>query len=123
MVLAKAVVQETEAFHGYYNCTGNSAYGRWKTVPEAAFLRNCGKYRWEFDRLWYRAKEGQEKLCVVEGEVAEILFQAHDEAGHFAIAITIRKLNAYYWPRMYIDIRDYIEGCLLYAKYRPVYKT
>jgi hypothetical protein len=88
-----------------------------ESVQKAAFLRTCARYKWENERLWYELQKGSRRLCITEGEVADVLYYAHDESGHFAQAITTRKLKEYYWPRMVVDVADYIKGCLSCSKY------
>ena len=50
-------------------------------------------------------------------EVADILHCAHDQEGHFAAYIMIRKLQNYFWPKMAADIKTYILGCLYCVEY------
>jgi hypothetical protein len=43
------------------------------------------------------------KCCVIESQVSEILRQAHDKGGHFAVAMTMSRLkkistNPHDWP-------------------------
>lgn len=61
--------------------------------------------------------KGRKNRCIPVEEVANLLLEANDYGGHFSLAITIRKLKDYYWPRMAADVRDYIRGCLVCAKF------
>lgn len=60
---------------------------------------------------------GEWKRCIPKEEVAEVLHQAHDKEGHFAVAIMTSKLKKYYWPKMVEDIKKYLEGCLVCARH------
>jgi transposase InsO family protein len=86
------------------------------SVQKAAFVRRSSRFRIENGKLWYE-QGGKLRLCITESEVADVLLRAHDECGHFASAITLRKLGNYYWARMVVDVADYIEGCLQCAKF------
>ncbi|POS82118.1 hypothetical protein EPUL_005768, partial [Erysiphe pulchra] len=52
------------------------------------------------------------KRCVPKGEVNKVLYKAHDQGGHYQVNMTLKKLKQYYWPKMSLDTRDYILGCL-----------
>ncbi|POS81989.1 hypothetical protein EPUL_006423, partial [Erysiphe pulchra] len=92
--------------------------GRVTKVQKEALIRKARNFIIEGDDL-YRIERGRRKRCVLEDEVAGILMMAHahDQGGHFSQAITLRKLKDYYWPRMTVDARDYIQGCLVCAKF------
>ena len=85
-------------------------------IQAEAFRRKCGHYKLEHDSLWYDWR-GRWRRCITEGEVADVLFEAHDNRGHFASGITSRRLQDVYWPRMAKDTTDYIQGCLSCAQH------
>ncbi|CAD6500186.1 BgTH12-04289 [Blumeria graminis f. sp. triticale] len=87
-------------------------------VHQAAFLKKASKYQVQGpERVLYLDVQGVLKRCITEKEVSSLLLQAHDNGGHFASSITMRKLSKYYWPAMVKDVRDYIAGCLVCAKH------
>ncbi|KAI1002888.1 hypothetical protein K3495_g5316 [Podosphaera aphanis] len=86
-------------------------------VQRAALIRKSLSYSVENDGTMYHEMQDLKRRCVVQEEVALILREAHDEGGHFSQAITQRKLKLYYWPKMVVDIRDYIKGCLTCARF------
>ena len=91
-------------------------------VQKKAFLRDCFPYRWKDGKLWHE-KKGILRLCITENEVADVLYHAHDKSGHFAAAITIRRLKEYFWPRIPVDVSDYIAGCLPCAKHSTAQRS
>ena len=57
-------------------------------------------------------------ICLTKPEVAPILREVHDHAGHFGSKIVLDRLRfRVYWPKMAADIREYIRGCLPCAKW------
>jgi len=66
---------------------------------------------------------GAWKRCICRSGVSKVLFTAHDQGGHFAPAITIRRIQDLYWPRMAKDVVEYIQGCLKCAKYGPALRS
>ncbi|KAI0996301.1 hypothetical protein K3495_g11880, partial [Podosphaera aphanis] len=85
-------------------------------IQREALIRKSRNYLFEGGNLFYVVR-GRTKRCVNEGEVAAILSMAHDRGGHFSQIITLRTLKEYYWPNMAGDVRDYIQGCLVCAKF------
>lgn len=52
------------------------------------------------------------KRSVPESKVSAVLLPTHDEAGHHAAGLTMRKLKIYYWLWLARETFDYILGCL-----------
>jgi hypothetical protein len=51
---------------------------------------------------------------VREYEVETILYNVHSDplAGHFSVEETYRRIKMrYYWPQMFIDVRNYVKSC------------
>lgn len=62
--------------------------------------------------LLYVEKGGEIAKCALPPEVAVILRWAHDEHGHFSIAITLHKLRGqWYWPSRTSDVERYCRTC------------
>src|SRR6266498_4815187 len=65
------------------------------------------------NQLYY--EKGEKKLKVIKKfELEPILYMTHDDltAGYFAIEIMYNKIKEkYYWPKMYEDIKIYVESC------------
>ncbi|KAI0995584.1 hypothetical protein K3495_g12595 [Podosphaera aphanis] len=77
-------------------------------VQNAAFLRKASRYHiGSYGDLFIEVWEIK-KRCIVQDEVSRILYEAHDNGGHFAKVITMKRLKDYYWPRLAIDVEDYI---------------
>jgi hypothetical protein len=85
-------------------------------LQKRSLQQKCANYRLIGGDLFYQLR-GVQKRCVLRHEVAEVLYNAHDLEGHFAIDLTIRKLREYYWPTLVLDVRNYIAGCLQCAKH------
>ena len=86
-------------------------------VQRSSLRRKSSNYVISSDGELYYDLRGVRKRCIVRDEVAEVLRLAHDQGGHFSQVITLRKLREVYWPRMAIDVKDYILGCLVCAKF------
>ncbi|RKF81396.1 Pro-Pol polyprotein [Golovinomyces cichoracearum] len=86
-------------------------------VQQAALIRKINHFSVAENGDLYYELRGIRKRCLTEQEVASVLMEVHDNGGHFSQAITLRKLKYYHWPRMANDLRDYILGCLVCAKY------
>ena len=85
----------------------------------AAFKRKVNQYRWDesVGRLLH-AYKGKWCICLVSGEVAPTLQEAHDAAGHFSSNIVLNRIKEkVFWPHMASDVRDYILGCLPCAQW------
>jgi hypothetical protein len=91
-------------------------------IQRTTFLKKCARFTIQDGKLRYRIGDRLLK-CVVENEVANILYRAHDEAGHFAVSITLRRLRDYYWGRKLVDTTDYIAGCLQCAEHGTAQRT
>lgn len=87
-------------------------------MQKRSFLEKCSRYKWEYECMWYRQADTW-RICLLEQQVSKALYKAHDEGGHFAVAITMKKLRNVYWPTMLSDTQSYILGCLTCAKYGP----
>ncbi|KAI0995727.1 hypothetical protein K3495_g12454 [Podosphaera aphanis] len=86
-------------------------------VQRAALIRKVANVSVSANGDLYYDLRGKRKKCLIEDEVASVIAEAHDNGGHFSQAITLKKLKNYYWPRMAIDVKDYILGCLVCGKY------
>ncbi|KAI0994842.1 hypothetical protein K3495_g13340 [Podosphaera aphanis] len=86
-------------------------------IQRAALIRKAQNYEIADSGDIYIKVRGTSKKCIVAEEVASILRMVHDEGGHISQVITLRKLKKFYWPRMAVDVRDYIKGCLVCAKF------
>ena len=50
--------------------------------------------------------------------------EVHDHAGHFGSKIVLERLRfRVYWPKMAADVREYIRGCLPYAKWATLARS
>ncbi|KAI0993183.1 hypothetical protein K3495_g15001, partial [Podosphaera aphanis] len=85
-------------------------------LKKRAFLIQARRHRLVDTNLFVEIN-GIWKRCVPESEVSAVLYAAHDEAGHHAARLTMRKLREYYWPRLAKDTHDYILGCMYCAKH------
>ncbi|POS82380.1 hypothetical protein EPUL_006396, partial [Erysiphe pulchra] len=86
-------------------------------VQKAALIRKSASYYITSTGELIYCLRGVEKKCIVKEEVSQILQLAHDQGGHFSQVITQRKLRMVFWPRMAVDVRDYVKGCLTCAKF------
>jgi hypothetical protein len=92
-----------DIFH-YMNYPGDAAVSR-KTKTKAL------KYKIEDDHLF--RKVGQRFLKVpFKNERLAILQEVHDGHGHYGIHATWARLySQYWWPGVYVDVKEYIKGC------------
>ncbi|CAH0014489.1 unnamed protein product [Clonostachys rhizophaga] len=74
-------------------------------------------YRIKDERLWKNIR-GKWLRCLLDDEIAQALYDAHDEMGHFHPEITRRHLvRTVWWPGMTTDVVDYYNGCLVCARH------
>ncbi|KAI1005920.1 hypothetical protein K3495_g2300 [Podosphaera aphanis] len=109
---------ESEWYRGISEYIMNKIFpGECQTkVQKAALMRKVANYSVaENGHIFYELK-GVRKRCLIEKEVAAVLCEAHDNGGHFSHAVTLKKLRNY-WPRLAVDLKDYILDCLVCAKY------
>jgi hypothetical protein len=74
------------------------------------------KYKIEEGILYRKDQKNNEKLLKIirRHELEVIMFIMHDHpiSAHFAIEATFNKIRErYYWPKMYEDIKIYVESC------------
>lgn len=56
-------------------------------------------------------------ICPINPEVAPILEEFHDHAGHFRSKIVLHCLHfQLFWPKIAADVCKYIQGYLLCVK-------
>ena len=82
----------------------------WKALD-----RRAGRY-WMVEgrepRLYWKERDGQLALCVLEGEVEKVLRDLHDGHGHFATGITAGRAHGrYFWPTRQRDIARWVASC------------
>lgn len=65
-------------------------------VQRAALVRKAMKYSVVENGDLYYEVQNIKRRCLIEGEVAGVLLESDDHDGHFAQAITIRKLRRYF---------------------------
>ncbi|RKF53178.1 putative eka-like protein, partial [Golovinomyces cichoracearum] len=75
------------------------------------FLQRGRKFRMFNGELFIDVR-GAWKRCVPQSEVTKVLHKAHDQGGHYQTGITLKRLKTYHWPKMALNTRDYILGCL-----------
>lgn len=66
------------------------------------------------DELFWKAKGGTLARVLQQGQTEPILFLFHNDptAGHFGATKTHAKIQKmYYWPKMYEEIKKYVESC------------
>lgn len=85
-------------------------------VQKAALVGNSNSYLLEGEYLFFVIEE-KLRRCILKEGVAKIVMMDHDQGGHFSRAITLWKPKEDYWPRIAADVRDYVQGCLVCAKY------
>lgn len=103
--------------YAYY--VNNSAPEGLDKPALAAFKRKVNNYRWDHSvgRLLHRNGDNW-CACITSKEVAPLLQEVHDEAGHFSSNIVLHKIkNKVYWPYTASDVRTYILGCLRCAQW------
>lgn len=56
----------------------------------------------------------ENKVCVPRQKIKDILRLAHDSplGGHFSFHKTLSRLEKFYWPKKFTDIKEYCEGCM-----------
>lgn len=73
--------------------------------------------------LMFMDNEGNTRMCVPRGMVAEILKEVHDgktEAAHAGYHKTYNRISAtYYWPRMSRSIKAFVQTCDVCQKAKP----
>ncbi|KAI1000422.1 hypothetical protein K3495_g7773 [Podosphaera aphanis] len=84
---------------------------------KAALVRKVTNFSVAENGDSYYELRGVRKKCLVEQEAAVVLCQAHDNGAYFSSAITLKKLKFYHWSKLTTDLKDYILGCLVCAKY------
>lgn len=98
--------------------------GELPTPVRAQFLRKCLNYQVDEDSQLWVHRGDLHLLCVPESKVAQTLYEAHDNSGHWAKGGTILKLQgAVYWPHQSTDIERYIAGCLQCAHHAPAQRS
>src|ERR1043165_5393481 len=82
------------------------ALKRWKNL--------CKHYRL-IDQVLYRETKWSPLTKVIkEGETASLIFLYHNDplAGHLGTTKVVQKMRTqYYWPRMYEEIKEYVQSC------------
>src|SRR6266542_5590955 len=91
-----------------------------KKNTKERFENKVKKYLLINNQLYY--EKGEKKLKVIKRfELKPILYMTYDDliAGHFATEIMYNKIKErYYWPKMYEDIKIYVESCDQYQRRR-----
>lgn len=106
-----------------YMTNGNMPKSSITKIQTVAFLRKASRYKCSSEGRMYLVVRGTYKICIRKSEVADLLLEAHDNSGHFGVTITMKKLQPYYWPSLSRDVCDYIQGCLVCAKYGTVNRS
>lgn len=78
-------------------------------------------HRHRYHSLDYADRSNVWKLYSPAAGVRQILCENHDAlvAGHCGIAKTISRVSSqYYWPRMRVEITDYVRQCVKYQVYK-----
>jgi transposase InsO family protein len=91
-----------------------------KPAVRNQLLRLAPQYAIDNQILFYTPPNTPRRLrVVVRGEMANVLQQTHDHAGHFAEDNTLeRTRRSFYWPAMERDIRAYVRSCTACQHYR-----
>ncbi|KAI0994847.1 hypothetical protein K3495_g13336 [Podosphaera aphanis] len=72
------------------------------------FFRRCHQHFIKGEVLFYKPnKHSDPKRCVCQSEVAALLWNVHDESGHWSAEKTLKQLRDYYWSTRAKDVRDY----------------
>jgi hypothetical protein len=104
-------------YQDIYNYLTTAMYpDGYNRIQKRALQHKAKQYRLIGGDLFFVLR-GVQKRCIQKHEIAELLYNAHDQEGHFVINLTMRKLRQYYWPTIASDVRRYIEGCLQCAKH------
>lgn len=62
--------------------------------------------------LLYLERNGTKSKCILPAQIDSLLKWAHDEHGHFSVAITLHKLiGQWYWPTRASDVERYCHTC------------
>lgn len=70
------------------------------------------KYKLTDQHLLYTEQSGEMAKCLLPHEVRQVLEWAHDEHGHFSIAITLHKLRGqWWWPHRTSDVERHCWTC------------
>ena len=63
-------------------------------------------------KLFWKEKDRQLALCILEGDVGKVLGDLHDGNGHFAAGITGGRAHGrFFWPTQQKDIRLWVASC------------
>jgi hypothetical protein len=99
-------------YQDIYNYLTTAMYpDGYNRIQKRALQHKAKQYRLIGGDLFFVLR-GVQKRCIQKHEIVELLYNAHDQEGHFAINLTIRKLRQYYWPTIASNVRRYIKGCL-----------
>lgn len=91
---------------------------------QVLFLRKASRFKVQGEeKALAIVQQGVLKQRVLMNEIAPTMFESHDYGGHFTSVVTIWKLSKYYWPVLTKNLRNYIAGCLVYAKYGTVVRS
>src|SRR5688572_22623507 len=77
-------------------------------------VQTAKHYYIENDKLYRKNKDQTKQHLIKPNEVPIILYNLHNDAtgAHLGIELTYEKIKEhFYWPKMYEDIRTYIESC------------
>src|SRR5439155_27267259 len=91
-------------------------YGKIKDIENEQLDNKLKKYEIQEGILYRKDQKNDEKLLKVirrhELEVVMFIMHDHPISAHFAVKVTFDKVRGrYYWPKMYKDIRIYVESC------------
>ncbi len=91
-------------------------YGKIKDIENEQLDSKLKKYEIQEGILYRKDQKNDEKLLKVirrhELEVVMFIMHDHPISAHFATKATFDKMRErYYWPRMYKDIKEYVESC------------
>ncbi|RKF79717.1 hypothetical protein GcM3_053039 [Golovinomyces cichoracearum] len=76
-------------------------------------FHRCTKFFIEEDIIFYRPnKQVELKRCVLQEEVAMLLWNVHDESGHWSTDQTIKQLRGNCWPTLAKDFIDTEDDAL-----------
>lgn len=99
-------------------------------IDEPALNKANRKFELIGEELFRKAKGGTMAKVLRKGQTEPILFLFHNDptAGHFGANKTYAKLQRlYYWPKMYDEIKKYVESCHecqiqgVHRKNNPIY--
>ncbi|CAM1312561.1 Uncharacterised protein r2_g2301 [Pycnogonum litorale] len=79
------------------------------------FKELLAKQRYQFTEkngFLYYTEDDQERICVPQEYVKEILKKCHDEQGHLGIDRTLDLIRRrFYWPKLRDDVKNWIKRC------------